>query len=83
MQTYTETVGRYVILKHDDLPEEHKAAYRADGIDPDTIWSLHYSTNDAARAQEMLAYFNDDAARWESFKLEDRGAATTIERPVY
>ena len=81
--TYTETVGRFVILKHDDLPEAHKAAYRADGIDPDTVWSLYYSTNNEANAIEMLADFQADAARWESYKMEDRGAPSTITRPVY
>ena len=82
-QTYTETVNRYRILRHDDLPAAHKAAYRAEGIDPDDLWSLVWSFTDLDAAQACLAQSQADAASFQTFKLVDAGAATTIERPIW
>lgn len=83
MQTYQERVGRYVILKHVVLPAEHQAEYRSKGIDPDTIWSLYYSTNNEADCIEVLKEAREDARWHTTYKMEDRGAPSTIERPVY
>ena len=80
---YTETVYRYQIFSHDDLPEEHKEAYRRDGIDPDDIWSLamSYKTFDAAKRSLMVLV--KDAPRWRTYMMIDGGAEKAIERPVY
>ena len=83
METYTETVNRYRIMRHDDLPEGHKAELRAHGIDPDTRWSLIWSFDDERMATEMFESCQDDAASWETFKMVDAGEATTIERGVW
>ena len=83
MSTYQEPVYRYRIMRHDDLPEEHKAAYRAEGINPDEIWRLIYSTGDLEAAEETLRIETERAADWETWKLVDAGTDETIERPVY
>ena len=83
MLTYQEPVGRYVVLKHTDLPEAHKAEYRADGINPDTIWSLYYSTSSEADAKRVLAESIEEARSYQTFRFEDRGAPSVIERPAY
>jgi len=80
--TYTETVGRFQIMRHDEMPEGHKAAMREAGIDPDTRWSLIWSFNDERMATEMFEACKDEAANWETYKLVDAGESTTIERPV-
>lgn len=83
MSIYREHVGRYRIMRHDDLPEAHKEAYRERGVDPDTVWSLIYSTNDLEAAEETLRIEEARAAEWETWKLVDAGRATEIERPIY
>lgn len=83
MQTYKETIGRYRIVRHDELPEGHKQAYRDRGINPDDNWSLVWSFHDEAAAEKTLANCQEDAAPWETFKLIDHGETTIIERPVW
>ncbi|MGW8177537.1 MAG: hypothetical protein ACWGQW_01910 [bacterium] len=81
--TYTETVLRYRVMRHDDLPEAHKEAYRAEGINPDEIWSLIFSCPTLQGAEEMKGLLEQDAASWQTFKVVDGGEATTIERPIW
>jgi hypothetical protein len=83
MNTYNETVLRYRILRHDELPEAHKAAYRERGIDPDDNWSLVWSFSSEEAANECLADELVNAASWQTFKLVDAGEATTITRPIW
>jgi len=83
METYTETVYRYQILKHEELPEAHKAALRARDIDPDTRWTLYMSFNNETEAMEMTGHLQDDAADWETYKFVDGGETKQIERPVW
>lgn len=92
MQTYTETVLRYRVLKHEDLPEGHKEAMRARGVDPDTRWSLFASADTLEAAEAIRADHQADhdrfAARhncapFETYKVVDAGEAASIERPVY
>lgn len=83
MKTYLETVYRYRILRHDELPEDHKAAYRAEGIDPNDNWSLIWSFRELAAAEKCLRDCIADAAKWETYKLFDAGQTETIERPIY
>jgi hypothetical protein len=82
METYTETVGRYRILVHEELPEKHKAAYRLKGIDPDNNWKLSWSFDERESAEHMLRVLRAEAADWETYKLVDAGAAENVERPV-
>lgn len=81
--TYKERVLRYRIMRHDELPEAHKAAYRERGIDPDDNWSLIWSFGNKADAEARLAHEQADAARWETWKLVDAGKETVIERVMW
>lgn len=80
MQTYNETVHRFRILCHEELPEEHKASYRADGIDPDDLWSLVWSFKDKRDAISELENLRQESAWFQTYKLVDAGKETTIER---
>ena len=83
MNTYTETVNRYRIVRHEELPEENKQCYRDAGIDPDDNWSLIWSFTDEASALEQLEALRADAPVFWTYKLVDGGEATTIERPAW
>lgn len=80
MTTYTETIYRFRIFRHDDLPETHKAALRADGIDPDTRWGLIASFAHESDAETHFNHLRKNAASWETYKLVDAGKTETIER---
>lgn len=82
-ETYKERVNRWRIMRHDELPEAHKAEYRLAGIDPDNNWSLIWSFETEAAAVTMLADLNERKAKWQTYKLVDGGAATEIERSVW
>ncbi len=93
-QTYQEPIGRWVVEQHEELPEEHKEAYRSDGIDPDDLWTLKWSFNTEADAQAEL---QDEMTDYEEFckskgyrkvitlRVRDRGADahTHIERVAW
>ena len=81
--TYKERVGRYRIMRHDELPEAHKAEYRLSGINPDDLWSLVWSFDDEAAALECLAEERASARKWASWKLVDGGEAVEIERSAW
>ena len=83
METYTETVYSFRILRHEELPEEHKEAYRADGIDPDEIWSLYASFITKRDANRELKNLRANAAWFQTYKVVDGGEETTIERLLY
>lgn len=83
MTTYTETVNRYRIVRHEELPEEHKQFYRDAGIDPDDNWSLIWSFKDEAAATKQLEECRADAPAFWTYKLVDGGEATTIERTAW
>ena len=83
METYRETVGRYRVMRHTELPDYYKAEYRAAGIDPDDNWALIWSFNDEAAAAKKLAELVAKAPSIWTFKLVDAGGPETIERPVY
>lgn len=82
-QTYKERVNRWRILRHEELPEAHKAEYRLSGIDPDDIWSLIWSFEDEEPAKKQLAACIADARSYQTYKLVDGGAATEIERSIW
>lgn len=83
METYTETVHRFRIMRHEELPEEHKESYRADGINPDDIWSLVWSFKEKRGANRELENLRQESAWFQTYKLVDAGEETTIERPLY
>ena len=81
--TYRETIHRFRIIKHDELPEEHKEAMRAEGIDPDTHWTIYASFAYEADAIHALAQIKARAAKWETYKIKDHGEAVEIDRPIW
>lgn len=81
--TYKERVGRFRILRHEELPERHKAEYRLNGIDPDDCWSLIWSFDEEASAQEQLVDCNEHKGKFETYKLVDNGAPSVIERHIW
>ena len=76
---HTETILRFQIQRHDELPQTHKDALLARGIDPDTRWSLIYSFNNGKDAGEALQELNDEAESWETYRLVDAGEAQEVE----
>lgn len=82
MATYQERINRFRILRHEDLPESHKAEYRLSGIDPDDLWSLIWSFDNLAAAEAKLAQYNDDPDKpaFYTYKLVDAGAAEVVTR---
>ena len=82
-QTYSETVLRYRVMRHEGLPEAHKEAYRAEGIDPDDLWSLIWSFSDLHAAETCLAQEKADAPSIWTYKLVDAGGPTVIERSIW
>ena len=54
-KTYREPLGRFVVEYHEELPEEHKAAHRIKGIDPDELWTLQWSHEDRSGAEDIKA----------------------------
>lgn len=81
--TYQERVLRYRIMRHEELPETHKAEYRLNGIDPDTVWSLIWSFETREAAEAQLADCNAHKGKWQTYKLVDAGEATTITRTAW
>lgn len=80
MSTYKETVFRYRVLRHEDLPEFHKAAYRAKGIDPDDNWSLIWSFMTKEAALACLKQERAGAPSFYTYEMVDGGQSEIIER---
>ena len=81
--TYEERVGRYRILRHDELPDRHKAEMRLNGIDPDDCWSLIWSFDTEQAANDQLADCIEHAASWQTYKLVDNGEPSVITRQAW
>ena len=77
---YQERILRYRIVRHEDLPDEHKAQYRLRGIDPDDLWSLIWSFETLEAAQEQLAEENSRKSRFQTYKIVDAGKEEVVER---
>lgn len=82
-ETYIERVNRWRIVRHEELPPAHQEAYRAQGINPDEIWSLIWSFETEEAAQEQLAECIAHAASWQTYKLVDGGKAEEVERRAW
>jgi hypothetical protein len=85
MDTYQERIARYRILYHDELPPEHKAQYRLNGIDPDDVWNLKWSFDNRADAEGQLNYeaTAEHKPHYRTYKLVDAGAEEIIERSAW
>jgi len=83
METYKERVNRWRIIRHEELPEEHKAAYRLEGIDPDDNWSLIWSFETEEAAAKCLADCNETKAKWQTYRMVDGGKTEFIERSMW
>lgn len=83
METYQERVGRYRILRHEEMSEQRKAEYRLNGIDPDDLWTLVWSFDDEDKAKEQLARCIETKAECSTYILRDNGEASIIERPYW
>lgn len=72
-EDFIEPIARYRIMYHQELPEEHKAAYRLRGINPDDLWSLEWSFDDKTAAEAQLAECIERAAKWgtKTYKMVD------------
>lgn len=82
-ETYKETVYRYRVVRHEELPESHKAEYRINGIDPDDLWSLVWSFQTREAAEKQLAEENSRKAKWQTWKIIDAGQDEVIERSAW
>jgi hypothetical protein len=81
--TYQEKINRYRIIRHDELPEAHKAEYRLNGIDPDNNWSLIWSFETLEAAEKQLVDCNEHKASFQTYKLVDAGVAEVVERQAW
>ena len=88
---YIEQVNRFVVEYHEDLPREHKAQMRLNGIDPDNHWQLKWSfeTEEAAieqckKDEEWLTSFclEHGYLNRKEFRVRDLGAPMEIKRSV-
>lgn len=69
--TFGEPHERFCVIKHEELPEDHKACYRINGMDPDRVWSLVWSFADEAAAEAQLAECVEEARSYQTFKVVD------------
>ena len=92
METYIETVNRYVVEYLEDLPESHKAELRIRGIDSDNSWKLKWSFEEESDAIKQLNIeveghkefcdrhgFTTDT----KFRVRDLGSTQYIERSLF
>jgi len=83
MQTYTEKVLRFVVERHEELPESHKAEYRLRGIDPDQLWSLIFSFDVKQDAERCCAEQQERAPKFWTYRVRDLGETQYIERSMF
>lgn len=88
---YIERVNRFVVEYLEDLPAEHKAQMRLNGIDPDNHWQLKWSFEEEADAVAQMKkdeewYTNFCLERGylirKEFRVRDLGAPIEIKRTV-
>ena len=83
METYQERVGRFRIVRHEELPEAHKAEYRIRGMNPDDMWSLIWSFDELVDAEKCLINCNEYKASFQTYKIVDNGEASFITRSMF
>lgn len=90
-ETYIERINQFVVEYLEDLPAEHKAQMRLNGIDPDNNWQLKWSFTSEEAAIDQCR--NDE--QWyanfcnehgysirKKFRVRDLGAPVEIVRSV-
>ena len=77
--SHTETILRFQVQRHEELPEAHQAALRERGIDPAERWSLIYSCPTMEAAEETLAMCNEEKSDYETYRIVDAGKTQHIE----
>lgn len=80
MATYKETIGRYRIVYHEEHSDARKAEYRINGIDPDNLRVLYWSSNDVYDAECMLAECQKRAPAYKTYYMVDAGKEEVVER---
>jgi hypothetical protein len=85
METYTETVLRYRVVRRRIITDESiRAEYRINGRDPDDTWSLIWSFNDLESAEDQAEderkYYKEP--NW-IVKVLDHGKTEFIERSIW
>ena len=89
MSTYVEQVCRFVVEYQETMNDQDRAAARIAGHDPDNLWSLTWSFDDAEQAelrcQEDQQRHNSFCAEngylpWKTFRVRELGAAHSISR---
>jgi hypothetical protein len=89
MDTYTETVLRYVVEYLEHLPESHRAAMRINGIDPDENWCLEWSFDTEEEATRQLQKSRENHRRFcdrhgfdtfKKYRVRDLGETKIITR---
>jgi len=78
--TYKELVYRYRVVRHEELPEEHKSILRGAGINPDDKWDLVCSFREKEDARRCIWQEQATAGRFQTYALIDEGHSTRIDR---
>lgn len=90
-ETYIERINQFVVEYLEDLPAQHKAEMRLNGMDPNNNWQLKWSfetydaavnqcRQDRANHKKICEQFNCDVTTM--FRIRDLGAPMEIVRPV-
>lgn len=61
---FVEPIARFRVMYQEQMLPEHEANYRLRGLDPKDQWSLEWSFDNEADANEQLAESIERAARW-------------------
>ena len=89
--TYIEHINRYVVEYLEDLPAQHRAQLRINGIDPDDNWQLKWSFENEEDAVHQCAVDEEwyenfckehGFAVRKEFRVRDLGAPVQIERAI-
>lgn len=90
-QFYIETINRFVVEYHEELPDAHKAQMRLNGVDPDNRWDLKWSFTTLEAAEEQLAADRNwyagfcekhDYQPTKTFRVRDLGAPVEVNRQI-
>ena len=92
METYVEKINRFVVEYHEDLPAQHKAEMRLNGINPDEHWVLKWSFENEENAIEQMKEDEEWYATFclkngypirKEFRVRDLGETQYIKRSAW
>jgi len=92
MTTYVERFLQYVVERHEEVPENQKALYRLNGVNPDNCWSLIYSFNNLEstntccneeRTRHEKFCIDYQHPRWATYRVRDLGGPIKITRQTW